>query len=232
LQLQEEDQARDDLAQQMTKMEVQSGGSGGFHSVLIPLSAGAKAALDRLQSGEVNFVVLAVDENKTSVLSTDAKRIDASRVSSEIHTTEPRFYLYNQVGKPTVFIYSCPSKSPPKQRMVYSTSKPNVINQVTQYGIHLAPKKIEITEPSDLDDELKDAQVIRPKSIGGGGAFTGRMIQPASGSTPALGGTVKASTLPIMNQQHAIYGLMAKPGVEGSSTKKKIVIPPRAAWNG
>ncbi len=58
MQLQEEDQARDDLAQQMTKMEVQSGGSGGFHSVLIPLSAGAKAALDRLQSGEVNFVVL------------------------------------------------------------------------------------------------------------------------------------------------------------------------------
>jgi len=191
-----------------------------------------------LKSGEVNFVVLAVeDASKGTIISTDAKKIDISRVSAEIHTGEPRFYLVNQVGKPTVFVYCCPSRSPPKLRMVYSTSKPNVATQVTQYGITLAGKKVEITDGEDLADELKDAQTqttpLRPsqmKSVGGG-SFTGRMIQPAPGSVPALGGTVKASNLPTMgNTGHSIYSLMAKPGTETSSTKKKIVIPPRGAW--
>jgi len=188
--------------------------------------------LDRLKSGEVNWVVLSVDSNE-SIISPDAKKVDASRITAEVSINEPRFYLYTPVGKSTVFIYSCPSKSAPKSRMVYSTSKPNVVNQVTNYGINLAPRKIEITDSEDLVDELKDAQTVRPSSFKAVGPMTGRMIQPAPGSTPALGGTVKASNLPtIGNQQHNIYGLMARPGTEGATTKKKIVIPPRAAWNG
>jgi len=225
--IQQEDNERKELAEEMVKKEAQ-GSPGGLHSVSIPLNSSAKAALDRLNSGEVNFISLVVEGDKSSISSTDAKKIESSTASSEIHKSEPRFYILTQFGKQPVFIYSCPGISPPKLKMVYSTSKSNIINQITQYGINLAPKKIEITDPSDLNDELKDAQTVRPKSI----AMTGRMIQPAPGSTPALGGTVKASTLPTMNNQHAIYGLMARPGTEGSSTKKKIVIPPRAAWNG
>jgi len=228
--IEEENQARVDLAEQIIKKEVQTGGSGGYHSVTIPLASSAKAALDRLKSGDVNWVVLAI-ENNESIVSQEAKRVDSARVTAEVNITEPRFYLYTPPGKSTVFIYSCPSKSAPKMRIVYSTSKPNAVNQVSQYGINLASKKIEITDSEDLVDELNDAQTVKPSSFKGVG-MTGRMIQPAPGSTPALGGTVKASNLPTVGNQHSIYGLMARPGTEGATTKKKIVIPPRAAWNG
>jgi len=222
--LEEEDEAREEIVQKMAK--VSTSGFGGYHSVTIPLSTSAKSALDRLKSGEVNFVALAVDESQSSIICGDSKNVDVSNISREMHTAEPRFYLYSsQSGKPIVFIYSCPGKAPPKLRMVYSTSKPNVINQITQYGLNLATKKIEITEGEDLLDELKEAQsstTVKPSQMGGRGSMmTGRMIAPAPGSTPAFGGTVKASKLPTMNAQHGIYGLMAKPGTEGSTTKKE-----------
>jgi len=231
--LEEENVSRNELAkQQQAKME--SNSPGGYHSVSIPLSSNAKSALDRIKSGEINFVCLSIDGSQSSIVSLDSKNVDSSRISSEVHLTEPKFYLYSQMGKPIVFIYSCPSKSPPKLRMVYSTTKTNVINQITQYGLNLAPKKIEITDSADLDDELKDAQTSRPLSISNlhGNKITGRMMSPASANTPALGGTVKASNLPTVNAQHSIYGLMAKPGTEQPTTKKKIVIPPRAAYYG
>jgi len=232
--LEEEDKEREELVEKMAKVSPRS--FGGYHSVNIPLATNAKSALDRLKSGEINFVCLAVDEGQTSITSTDAKTLDNSKITTEIHTGEPRFYLYTQTGKSTVFIYSCPTKSPPKLRMVYSTAKPGVVNQLSQHGVQLAPKKIEITDSSDLLDELNEVHsspIVKPSQMQGRGSMiTGRMMAPAPGSTPAFGGTVKASKLPTMDAQHSIYGLMAKPGTEGSSSKKKIVIPPRAAWNG
>jgi len=232
--LEEEDKEREELVDKMAKISPRS--FGGYHSVSIPLTTEAKSALDRLKSGEINFVCLSVDEGQTSIISTDAKNVDNNKMASEMHTSEPRFYLYTQSGKSTVFIYSCPTKSPPKLRMVYSTAKPGVVNQLNQHGVQLAAKKIEITDSADIIDELNDVHsspMVKPSQMQGRGSMiTGRMMAPASGSTPAFGGTVKASKLPTMDAQHSIYGLMAKPGTEGSSTKKKIVIPPRAAWNG
>jgi len=235
--LEEENETRKEIVKEMEKKEAQ-GATGGYHSVSIPLAASAKTALDRLKSSDVNFVSLSVSDDKASIISDSSKQVSVNQLVSELHPTEPRFYLYSQPGKSIVFIYCCPEKSPPKLRMVYSTSKPNVVSQVTQYGVNLASKRVEITDTADVTDELKDAQIapIRPSALkaNSGRGFTGRMISPASGNTPDLGGTVKASNLPTIggNQQHSIYGLMAKPGTETSSTKKKIVIPPRAAWNG
>jgi hypothetical protein len=54
--LEEENETRNELAQQMAKKEATS--TGGYHSVAIPLAATAKSALDRMKSGEINFVSL------------------------------------------------------------------------------------------------------------------------------------------------------------------------------
>jgi len=238
-----ENEAREQYAQQISQKEkaVQTGGTGGYHTVSMPLSADAKSVLDRLKSGDVNFVTLAVDEAKTSINSAGSGKVDVAQVGKEINLMEPRFYLYSQVGKLTVFVYCCPEKAPPKWRMVYATSKPSVIAQVSQYGINLSPKSVEIRDGTELKEELQDAQTsnVKPASVLRGGStpnMTGRMIQPLPGSRPLedMGGVVKAKNASVVGggQQHMVYGLMT--GGQGStaSTKKKIVIPPRAAWNG
>jgi len=235
----DENESRVEYAEQITKKESEvklGGGIGGYHSVNIPLSANAKSDLNRLKSGEINFLALAIDEAKTSINSAGGKRVDVSSVAAEIHTSEPRFYLYTQTGKPTVFIYSCPDKSPPKWRMVYSTSKPGVISQVTQSGINIASKKIEISTGAELKDELQDAQTAKPptNAFKPGPAVTGRMFAPGAGNAPLqeFGGVVKARNIPTASAPHSIYSLMQNANMQTASTKKKIVIPPRAAWNG
>jgi hypothetical protein len=118
--------------------------------------------------------------------------------------------------------------------MVYSTAKPTVADQVKSLGLQLAGKKVEIREGSEVADALKGDLHSSPSpsahhnSSAGRPAFTGRMTpnSGASSSAPALGGTVKAAAPNTIGGQHPIYALMDQ-GHEKSSSKKKIVIPPR-----
>jgi hypothetical protein len=204
--------------------------TGGYHSVTIPLGQTAKDHLQKFQSGEVNFVVLEITEDKSKVEASSSSTVSASDLSSQVNNKEPRFYLYayqRPGGLPKVnfLIYCCPEMSSPKFRMVYSTAKPALAKELTAFGISLAPKKIEIREASELtESSLKDEVRSTPVQL------TGR-LQAGShlDNAPALGGTTKARNLPTA-EQHPIYSLMAG-NKEGPSTgKKKIVIPPKGAW--
>jgi len=222
--LKQEDEEREERA-------VSSPGSGGYHAVTVPLSTSANEHLQKFKDGTVNFVELSISEDKSKINGTSSSTVAASELSKQINEKEPRFYLYayQKVGLPVksnFFIYCCPELSPAKLRMVYSTAKPTLGKSITQFGISLAQKKIEIREANELTEQtLKEESSSKLSGIN----LTGRLQSGSHLDNAApLGGTVKAKN-PNTVEQHPIYSLMGGQG--GVSTgKKKIVMPPKGAW--
>src|ERR1700712_2586822 len=83
-----------------------------------------------------------------------------SSLSSTISGTEPRysFYRYEHTyngttTSPMLFIYTCPSGSKIKERMLYAASSRSAIQVAeTEAGLKIE-KKIEAGSPEDVDEE-------------------------------------------------------------------------------
>ncbi|KAH7107563.1 actin depolymerizing protein [Auriculariales sp. MPI-PUGE-AT-0066] len=78
-------------------------------------------------------------------------------IASKIPASDPSYALFSWHHSPSgekrrdvVFIYSCPSSSPVKSRMLYSTSIGVLINQIKALGVPVA-KRIETSDRNDLD---------------------------------------------------------------------------------
>ncbi len=93
----------------------------------------------------------------------------ARTLSTTISSTEPRYsflrYTHNFEGEeqtPIVFIYTCPSGSKIKERMIYASTKEGFISGVSSdIGIEVA-KKIEVSSPDEITvASLKEE--FRPK---------------------------------------------------------------------
>ena len=101
------------------------------------------------------------------------------------HTNPPSSHSH------TVFIYSCPSSSPIKHRMLYSSgasgvfaSAKSIITAASSSASVLASRKIETSDPKELDEAYLRAEL----GIGAGGAG-GSVPGSAPGSgagTPSL----------------------------------------------
>jgi len=230
----EEDERNSQIKTQTTK----ESGLGGYHSVILPMNDQAKEYLNQFKSGGVNFVQLSIE--KEQVIGVSSKTISVNDIPKEVHITEPRFYVYNfqKMGASTaVFIYCCPEKSPPKLRMVYSTAKPGVVDQIFKLGISLAPKKIEVTSGSELTEEFLRSETnstapkpSSPAKSAAGPGFTGRNKYGAPATIPEGGDVVKAKNVSTIQTSHPIYSLMTQTNTAAPGTKKKIVIPPKGAW--
>jgi len=101
--------------------------------------------------------------------------------------------------------------------MVYSTSKPTVASQIEKEGLILAPKKVEVSDPSEITAETLRSASVDVK-IGG---FQKEL--------PVGGGQVKSSSAPKVSHEHPVYALMHQ---GPSGPKKKIVMPPSGAYGG
>ena len=118
---------------------------------------------------------------------------------------------------------------------MWNHSRPQEGRIIPVFLSYSKKKKIEIGEPRDLSDELKEASTAVKPSVAAKSpmALTGRLITPQPGSGPAFGGSVKASSFHSVESPHPVYSLMSQSaGMESASRKKKIVMPPRGAWNG
>ncbi|KAJ2815291.1 hypothetical protein FBU31_006979, partial [Coemansia sp. 'formosensis'] len=104
--------------------------SGGFHTVTLPLTPGAKTALGDFASNVGTTVVeLQVEANKC----VEGVRSYASTEQFAPHPTEPRFYIMRTPGS-RIFVYSCPEGSAPRLRMVYSTASAATLGQIQELG--------------------------------------------------------------------------------------------------
>jgi twinfilin-like protein len=92
-----------------------------------------------------------------------------SSLSSTISATEPRysFYRYSHdyngtSSSPILFIYTCPSGSKIKERMLYAASSRSAVQLAEAEAGLKIEKKIEASSPDEISEESIDAD-LHPK---------------------------------------------------------------------
>lgn len=146
------------------KSHVSSGG------VSMPISDEALRALEGLSgdSGD-NLVQLKINIASETMELASSTQAPISQLSSSISPTEPRYtfyrYTHNYNGNsssPILFIYTCPSGSKIKERMLYAASSRSAVAVAeSQAGLTIA-KKIEASSPDEISAESIDDD-LHPK---------------------------------------------------------------------
>jgi len=139
------------------------------HGVAFPVNDDALAAIDSLSRDEVNYVQIGIDANTERVILLDKGTITIDDCKTKVPLNEPRFHLFNWKHEhegenftSLIFCYSCvlsgakgTISAPVKQRMLYSTSKANVMGVVESRGLSIAAR-IEVNSA----DEFSAAEVL------------------------------------------------------------------------
>ncbi|KDQ60680.1 hypothetical protein JAAARDRAFT_31659 [Jaapia argillacea MUCL 33604] len=157
---------------------------------------GVEAALKGLGEGDgTGLVVLSVDTTKESLVLKSSQECTISQLGSALPPSEPCYaflaWPHSYTSPPRreiVFIYSCPSTSPIKHRMIYSSGALIFYNQVKAIlappnlspSTVLASRKIETSNPRELDEEhvkselgLEGSGVATPVEAGSGAGGNG-----------------------------------------------------------
>ncbi|KAF9155901.1 hypothetical protein BG015_008150 [Linnemannia schmuckeri] len=145
------------------------------------------------QERTINFVKLAIDaENETIDLVSEAK-LGANEVHKNIDEEAPRFtfYAYEHTHNGTahdslVFMYTCPSKSKIRERMLYSSCRAGVLQAAKDDAGLNVDKKLETTDVSDLTEAFI-LDELHPKAQSAFGTTTGAN-SPRGFSKPARPG--------------------------------------------
>jgi len=75
--------------------------SSGYHTVTLPFTDSATAALQELKQSSVNFVELKVTGEKTSIEAVGTRMIDLSELATVLPEAEPRFCFYRWDSAPS-----------------------------------------------------------------------------------------------------------------------------------
>jgi len=168
-----------EIAKEEEEKDLSTGGAattGGAysHGVKFALHQSIVDGIGQLKAGKVNFVEVLIDDKSEKVTAGMVKDLDTvDDLAKLIHTAEPRYFFYNykhqyeaQNLNSLIFIFSCPDGShgtksaPIKLRMLYSSSKANVLSLVN--GMEVAAK-FEINAPSEISDQIVMDTLHPPK---------------------------------------------------------------------
>jgi len=156
-------------------------GGGSSSGLRMGAGPGVVAALQKLEDGAL--VLLRISAAEIIEYADSATGVTPATLASHISDNEPTyaFYQHSYEGESgpesaVIFIYTCPTASPVKQRMIYASSKRSVETLAEKdAGLKLA-KKMEATDPSDIsakaiEDEFQVKQEVkggfaRPKRPG------------------------------------------------------------------
>lgn len=169
------------------------GGTGAIPGVQFPVEDKVIQDLRALKSGSVTMVQLVIDTAQEKIMSGGSKNIDLSELAAQIPIDEPRFTFFNwrhefngEEVDSIIYIYSSPDGSegtksaPVKLRMLYSSSKLNVVSIANSVELTIATR-LEVNKGSDVTEESlrttlhpqepeKKATFSRPKAAGRGPA--------------------------------------------------------------
>lgn len=132
--------------------------SGG---VSMPMDANAVAALKALVGENAhNFVSLKIDIKTETLVLDNSSAVPINSLGTAISVREPRYSFYRYTHtysgeecSPILFIYTCPSDSNIKERMMYASySRSTTTVAETEAGLTIA-KRIEASDPSDITEE-------------------------------------------------------------------------------
>ncbi|KIW02113.1 uncharacterized protein PV09_06604 [Verruconis gallopava] len=158
------------------------GAGYGSSGLKMQAGEGVVAAISTLQ--ERGLVMLKIDDNESIVLAEPpSSGVSTSDLASHISATEPRYSIYKHSysgasGQETaaIFIYTCPTATKVKQRMLYASSRRSAEVLAEQEAGLKLDKKIEASDPNDItaqsiDDEFvvkqeQKTQFAKPKRPG------------------------------------------------------------------
>ncbi|KAK8202171.1 Twinfilin-1 [Zalaria obscura] len=147
--------------------------------IQLELGRGVLRALEGLKEGEEGFQFLStnlsrqqkIDAGSESLqLDSQSTDIQPSAIATSISHTEPRytFYRYPHPSSPAssptiVFMYSCPTGSKIKERMLYAASRARVIDIAQQDAGLTIAKRLEASSPTEWDEETLRAEFEEKK---------------------------------------------------------------------
>ncbi|CAI7661771.1 hypothetical protein N7533_006154 [Penicillium manginii] len=145
-------------------------GSGSGMRVSMPVDEAATAALKGLQDG--GLVQLTIDIPTEKIVLADSQSgVEAGAVATHISSTSPRYSFYHYPGSDVVvFVYTCPSGSSIKERMLHASSRRNAIAVAEGEGLKIE-KKIEAGGPDEITADRLQEEVNPPQNVGAGRGF-------------------------------------------------------------
>lgn len=158
-------------------------GYGGGSSSGLSMGAGEGVVEALQRMGDGGLVLLGISSSESIDLVGEESGVSPESLERYLSDKEPRYALYQHSYQgdegpesAVIFIYTCPTAAPVKQRMIYASSKRSVETLAEQQaGLKLA-KKLEATDPSEItaktiEDEFQAKQEVksgfaRPKRPG------------------------------------------------------------------
>ncbi|CEJ58127.1 hypothetical protein PMG11_06797 [Penicillium brasilianum] len=133
-------------------------GTGSGMRVSMPVDEAAKSALNEL--GDGGLVQLTVDiPTETITLADKQSEVQPDSVAGHISSTSPRYSFYHYPGSDVVvFIYTCPTGSSIRERMLHASSRRNAITVAEGEGLKIT-KKIEASGPDEITGERLKEEV-------------------------------------------------------------------------
>lgn len=135
--------------------------TGGKLSIAV--SAEARSALEGLKDGRgvERLVQLSIDLKSEEIGLVGESQVDARGLAGAISDEAPRYAFYRykhsvpdgdaEVQSPLVFIYTCPSGSKVRERMVFASSKEGLVAAArTDIGLDIAKKVGFLSQNSSL----------------------------------------------------------------------------------
>ncbi|KAK5007258.1 hypothetical protein LTR28_005504, partial [Elasticomyces elasticus] len=94
--------------------------------------------------------------------------VSPSALSTTISSSDPRYSFYRyptgDSTSATIFIYTCPSTSKIKERMIYASSKQMFLNLVKEKGIEVT-KRLEATGPDEISEDVLRAEFAPKEEV-------------------------------------------------------------------
>ncbi|TDL24739.1 actin depolymerizing protein [Rickenella mellea] len=187
--------AREKELEELSAADRQAGG-GAYESsrtrishvgagVGLAWSEDVELALKELGNGNTNqLVVISIDPDTETLVLTSADECDAQDVGKTIPSNDPSFALFawshsltSPPRRDIFFIYACPSYSPIKHRMLYSSGSSSVIQKAKEIlsstSSNLSSRKIETSDPTEINEEFLKNELGILGAVTGGSANIG-----------------------------------------------------------
>lgn len=134
-------------------------GPGGIKGM--PWSDEAIQAVKDLAAGKHTLVQIALNVAEENVYLADASEVAINGLQGAISNTDPRYsfirfkHTYDgQEEEPIIFLYTCPTQSKIKERMVYASSRLGIVKWAEKVCEISVTKTFEASEVEDITEEV------------------------------------------------------------------------------
>lgn len=106
------------------------------------------------------LLLISIDTATETMVLNSILDAEIEDLPKHIPASEPSYAFFawhhtlgSEARRDIVFIYSCPSSSPVKHRMLYSSGVNVAVKQARDMGVPVATKRVETSEPGEIDAE-------------------------------------------------------------------------------